>query len=91
MNFKRLLNTPIGQVFISIILGLGLATLFRKACEGKNCINFHGPVISEFDGKIYKHGEKCYKYSVSPASCDSTKRIIDMEEMPGENEPKSLF
>ena len=64
MNFKRLLNEPLGRILISILLGLGLATLFRKVCKDKNCIVFNGPVISEFDGKIYKHGDKCYKYSV---------------------------
>ena len=30
MNFKRLLHTDFGQTIISILLGLGLATLFRK-------------------------------------------------------------
>lgn len=84
MNFKRLLNTPMGQVIISILLGLGLATLFRKACTEKNCIVFNGPVISEFDGKVYRHGEKCYKYSVNPTNCDSTKKIIDLSLMPDE-------
>ena len=29
MNIKRLLNTQMGIVLISILLGLGLATLFR--------------------------------------------------------------
>jgi hypothetical protein len=91
MNFKRLLYTPIGRIFISILLGLGLATLFRKACVDKNCIVFHGPVITEFDGKIYKHGEKCYSYSMASAKCDRTKRIVDMEERENPDEPKSLF
>ena len=30
MNFKRLLHSKFGQIIISILLGLGLATLFRK-------------------------------------------------------------
>jgi hypothetical protein len=80
MNFKRLLTTPLGQIMISIILGLGLATLFRKACNDKNCIVFNGPVIKEIEGKIYKHGEKCYKYSSVSDKCDSTKRVIDISE-----------
>ena len=80
MNFKRLLNTSLGRIFISILLGLGLATMFRKACTDRNCITFHGPVISEFEGKIYKHGEKCYQYSLHPDKCDTTKRTIDMKE-----------
>lgn len=80
MNFKRLLNTPLGNIFISIILGLGLATLFRKVCNDKNCIVFNGPVISDIEDKTYKHGDKCYKYSIESDKCDSTKRIIDMAD-----------
>ena len=38
MHLKRLLNTYTGKMMISILLGLGLATLFRKACNDKNCI-----------------------------------------------------
>jgi hypothetical protein len=79
MNFKRLLNTSIGQFFISLLLGLGLATLFRKACTDKNCIRFNGPLISQIDGKTYKFGEKCYKYTVEAAKCDPKKRTIDIE------------
>ena len=74
------------------MLGLGLATLFRKACVDKNCIVFNGPVITEFDGKIYKHGDKCYSYSMASSKCDSTKRIIDMSEKdPETEEKKGLF
>jgi hypothetical protein len=78
MNFKRLLNSELGKNIISILLGIGLATLFRKVCNDKNCIVFNGPVISEFEGKIYKHGEKCYKYDIHPDKCDSTKKVIDI-------------
>jgi len=78
MNLKRLLNTDLGKFFISVLLGLGLATLFRKVCKDKNCIAFNGPVISEIDGKIYKYGEKCYKYEASAAKCDANKQVVDM-------------
>ena len=78
MNFKRLLNTKIGIMCISIILGLGLATLFRRACKGKECILFNGPIINEMDGKTYKYGEFCYKYSFTPAKCDSMKKTLEM-------------
>ena len=78
MNFKRLLYTDLGRIFISIILGLGLATLFRKVCTDKSCIRFNGPIISDLEDKIYKHGEKCYKYSTRTDKCDTTKRQIDL-------------
>ena len=78
MNFKRLLYTDLGIFFVSVLLGFGLATLFRKACEGKKCINFNGPVISEIDGKTYKYGEYCYKYKLHAESCDSMKKTIEI-------------
>ena len=80
MNFKRLLDTEMGRFFISAILGLGLASLFNKVCKDKNCITFNGPILSEFEGKIYKHGEKCYKYSLQSSKCENTKRIIDVSD-----------
>ena len=69
-----------GRVFISMLLGIGLATLFRRACNDKNCIVFNGPVHTDFEGKTYKYGEKCYKYSLSPTTCDKMKRVIDIED-----------
>lgn len=79
MNFQRLLNTKLGQFFISILLGLGLATLFKRACTEKNCIVFNGPTLKEFDDKIYKHEGKCYKYNSNSAKCNGeTKQILDI-------------
>jgi hypothetical protein len=93
MNVKRLLNTWLGRFFISVLLGLGLATLFRKVCKDKNCIVFNGPVISEINDKIYKHNENCYKYNIESAKCDKTKRIIDIKPKPAleEQPPKNVF
>lgn len=79
MNPSRLLNTEIGQLFISILLGLGLATLFRKVCTDKNCIKFSGPVISEVDGKTYQFGEYCYKYELFPSKCDANKKTVNVD------------
>lgn len=90
MNVQRLLNTPLGKAFISILLGLGLATLFRKACTDKNCIVFNGPIITDIEGKIYKHGDKCYKYTSASDKCDSTKRIIGVSYANADQE-KPLF
>ena len=92
MQIKVLLNSPMGRIFISILLGLGLATMFKTVCEEKNCIRFVGPVISEVDGKIYKHGEKCYKYeSHSSGKCDSTKRVLDIQVKPNDGTSSAGF
>ena len=89
MFIDRLLNTAMGKVFISILLGLGLATLFHKVCKDKNCIVFNGPVISEVDGKIFQHGDSCYQYNIAATPCDKTKQIIDIGA-PEKNEDGTL-
>jgi hypothetical protein len=78
MNVKRMLNTEMGQFLISVLMGLGLATMFRQVCEGKSCLIFNGPVISEIDGKIYKFGEYCHKYDLNAVSCNATKKVINI-------------
>jgi len=80
MNLKRLITSPFGKIILSILLGIGLASLFRKVCNDKNCIVFNGPIISDIDGKTYKHGDKCYKYTTNPDKCDSTKKIVNIRE-----------
>lgn len=90
MNIRYLFNDPIGKFFISVILGLGLATMFRSVCKEKNCIRFSGPIISEIDGKIYKHGDKCFQYKVeSSGKCNPNKRVLDI--VPQEKTDTKLF
>lgn len=90
MNLKRLLNTPLGKIFISILLGLGLASAFRKVCNDRNCIVFHGPVLNEMDERIYQYGEKCYQYSAQPDKCNDQKKIVELGE-PEAPKARSLF
>ena len=93
MNFKRLLHTELGKTFISVILGLGLAALFRKVCKDKNCIVFNGPILSDFEDKVYEHDGRCYNYSVKSAKCDVNKKVIDITDEESKEEPSlnSLF
>lgn len=80
MNIPRLLNSAMGRIIISILLGLGLATLFRKACVDGSCLRFNGPVISEVDGKTYQFGEYCYKYDLMPSQCDSKRKTVEFDD-----------
>ena len=60
------------KVIISVILGLGIATLFRKACKGKNCIAFYSPNVKKVENKTFKHGNKCYSYDLETTSCNKS-------------------
>lgn len=76
MQLQRLLYSDTGRNIISIVLGMGLAALFQKVCKDKDCVVFSGPVITEVDGKIFQHGEKCYKYDITSTPCDKNKKEI---------------
>jgi hypothetical protein len=81
LNFQRLVNSSTGRIIISIILGIGLASLFYKVCKDKDCIHFSGPVIKEVDGKIFEYDKKCFKYDVKPVKCDLEKKTLEFSEM----------
>ena len=65
---KKLFHTDLGRTFLSIILGFGLASMFRKVCNMNSCLIIKGPKIKEMD-KYYKIDKKCYKYNPYPINC----------------------
>lgn len=63
MLLDRLFKSRLGIIIISIIWGLGLSTLFNRACQGRNCYIVKGPNIEDTSKKYYNYGtEKCYQY-----------------------------
>lgn len=72
MLMKLMENESIA-IIVSIILGLGLASLFRQACKGNSCVIAKGPNVKEISKKVYKIDEKCYKYHPYATKCSSQK------------------
>ena len=64
------MDDPIGRIIISVLLGLGLATIFRQVCKGNSCIIVNGPNPSEVQRNYYKLDEDCYKYTPYYVKCD---------------------
>jgi hypothetical protein len=79
LNLSKFLKTETGKYIISILLGFGLATLFRKICKGDNCVVFYAPPLEEVENKIFKQDGKCYQYNLVSTKCSSKKRIVIME------------
>ena len=75
----RFVHTETGKIIMSILLGFGLASLFRTVCKDKDCIIFHAPPLDKFQDKIYKNGDKCYKYTPVATKCDANAKIVDFE------------
>ena len=74
---SKFVHSNTGKIIMSILLGFGLATLFRAVCKGKGCLEFHAPSLDEINNKIYKVENKCYKYIPKASKCDNTKKIVD--------------
>lgn len=70
MIFDKILNTKEGSIIISVILGLGLASLFKKACKDNNCVIIKSPPKNKIIGKIFKEDNKCYKYNPVSTKCN---------------------
>ena len=68
-QLSTLLNTKEGQMIISVLLGFGLATLFRKVCKDQSCIVVKGPRVADVDGIYYRIGDTCHKYTPSVVPC----------------------
>ena len=71
MGIADLLHSEQGAIIISIILGLGLAALFRKACADNSCIVVKGPKTEEIKDTHYKIDNTCYKYNPVVVECKS--------------------
>jgi hypothetical protein len=67
--FNNILDNKQGKIILSIIWGLGLASLFRKACKGRKCIVIQAPNIKETTSNIYSFDNKCYKFVTESTSC----------------------
>ena len=73
----RFVHTETGKNIMSILLGFGLASLFRRVCKGKDCLIFHAPPLEKIKDKIYKYDNKCYKYEPVSTKCSSDKKIVN--------------
>ena len=76
MYIRRLIYSDFGSIVMSIILGLGLATLFRKVCKDRNCMKFEGPPIDKIKGQVFKYNDKCYSYEPSITKCNNNMKIV---------------
>ena len=70
MNLLNAMKTNFGRNLISLIIGVGIASLFRKSCEGSNCMVFKGPEFDKVNKKIYKFNNKCYKFKEKLTKCN---------------------
>ncbi len=76
MHLRKFFSTDSGKHIMSAILGFGLASLFRVVCKDRNCMVFKAPPLDFIEGKTYKDGDKCYKYSTKNIKCNKDVKSV---------------
>jgi hypothetical protein len=77
---KNLMYTNIGKIILSMLLGLGFATLFRQICNSKDCYRFIGPQHNALRDKIFASDTdktKCYSLVEENIQCGSKSKTLD--------------
>jgi hypothetical protein len=73
MIVAKVLKNNFGSILISVILGLGLAAVFRRVCVGDSCVVVKAPSAKEVDEYVYKIDTSCYKYTPNVIPCPLKK------------------
>lgn len=68
-NLIKKLHSKVGRIIVSLILGIGIASLFRPHCRNRECIDFQGPNLKEIEKNVYRYNNKCYKFKLTSKSC----------------------
>jgi len=76
LSFKELMSDKYGSIFISVILGLGLSAIFRKACKDGKCIVLRGPKPEELTNNTYSWYNNCFQYQIVPTKCGDKDKLI---------------
>jgi len=79
-SLEKVLDDEWGSIIVSLILGFGLAAIFRKACKNNKCIVLRGPKPKEMKDDVYYWYDKCIKYEVIPTQCGNKDNLIKQKE-----------
>ena len=78
-HLGKFVHTDTGKNIMSMLLGLGLASLFRTVCKDNNCLIFYAPPLDKFKDKIYKQNGKCIKYNPVATKCSINAKTVTFE------------
>lgn len=76
MKIKKLIHSKYGKILLSIILGIGLASLFNISCNNRSCYRYITPDTSKIEQGIWLYNNQCYKYKPKIKTCNKDKEKI---------------
>lgn len=76
-KIRKFLNSRSGVILVSILLGLGLSTLFKMTCDSRSCMVYQAPSFEK--KKVIRYNKKCYEPKEQMETCNPEKTIIDIK------------
>lgn len=72
LRLDKFFQSQEGMKLFSIMLGLGIAGLFKMSCDSRSCLVYKGPEF-EKDKKVIKYNDKCYQVREKMLDCKDKK------------------
>ena len=75
-GFQNLFKIPGMGALISVLIGFGIAAIFRPLCKGPECIIMRGPPVGDIKGAVYQFGAKCVEFDAKAIECPKDKKAV---------------
>lgn len=75
-GWNHLMKVPGMGTLLSILLGFGLAAIFRPLCKGPECIIMRGPPVGDIKGSVYQFGSRCVEFDAKAIECPTDKKAV---------------
>lgn len=72
LKVEKFFQSKSGVQLFSILLGLGIAGLFKMSCDSRSCLVYKGPEFEE-GKKVVKYNNKCYQVNEKMMDCKDQK------------------
>ena len=66
---QQYLSKPAIRTAVMILLGIGLAAIFRTTCEDERCVVIRAPDPANVENQVFKYADGCYRFQAKIVPC----------------------
>ena len=71
----RLFESRVGCVVLSLLIGCGLAAMFRPVCRSGACVVMRAPPLPATQGRVFRIDDNCFRYERRATACSVTSKV----------------
>jgi hypothetical protein len=79
INWLTIMEVPGLATIMSLLIGFGIAAIFRPLCKGPECVIMRGPPVTDIRGAVYQFGSKCVEFDAKPIECPKAGTVPVVE------------